>query len=1293
MGSVMQMSNWKIYKTLAIIFLLVSFSACAKLSESQTQTLAFTSYRDIPGVTNDEIAAIEALKEKTPSFVYGMLFSTETFTGENGEIGGFTALFCEWLSQLFGIPFKPAIYDWGSLVEGIKTGKIDFTGEKAANDKWPDIYYITDAIAERPIKTFRLMGSKSIMEIIGSRPLRCCFINGIPAINDVTSRFNGNYEIILVNSYKDSYEALKSGKADACFFESPIEAVFEIYDDIIVEDFFPLVFSSVSLAAKNPALASVITVVQKALHNDSFNYISSLYRKGDQEYRRHKLFTRLSEEEKTYIREHPAVSFAAEHDNYPTSFYNNYENQWQGIVFDILNELEALTGLNFKIANHKTTDWPELLYSLESGKTSMISELLNTEDRIGLFLWPDTKIKTDNYTLISKANYPGINFNDVQHTKIGLIKDTGYASSFRIWFPDHKNTVEYENSESAFKALEHGEVEMIMANISQLLMFTNYHEHTGYKANIIFDYASESTFGFNRNEKILCSIVDKALGMIDTEKISEQWMRRTYDYSAKIVRSQRPWLITAAVLFFCLIVLLFSLFQRKHRLGKRLEKLVHKRTDEISKQHKLVSLVNDAAVLLLETDAGDYLYSIGKGLEMIGRHVKADRLSIWQNSRKDDGRLYYRLVCQWANEGLPELNTGIDFAYQDILPNWEVIFNRGGYVNEIVNNLTEPERSELMKFSIQSVLTFPIFLNYEFWGFISFDNYHSEHVFPETELFILRSWGLLAVGAIQRGEIALDMQNALVESVGLKRELETALEAAEAANRAKSTFLANMSHEIRTPMNAITGMITIGKSASDIVRKDYCFSKIEEASHHLLGVINDILDMSKIEANKFELSPVEFVFEKMLQRVVNVINFRVDEKQQKFTVHIDDDIPHTIIADDQRLAQVITNLIGNAVKFTPEKGSIKLDTRFMGEENGLCTIEISIHDSGIGISEEQQQNLFKAFHQADAHTARRFGGSGLGLVISQNIVEMMGGKIRINSKPGKGSVFSFTIQAKKGDQIKRRLKADGIDRSNLRVLVVDDDAGLLLHFKKIAQQLGVSCDTAESGEEALKLVKQNGDYNLYFVDWRMPNMDGVELTKALRAHTSGSGNPVAIMISAVEWNIIEDKARNAGVDSFLSKPLFPSTIADIIDNCLGVEHKVKEEKREITGLFAGRRVLLAEDVEINREIVHALLNPTNLEIDCAENGIEAVRKFSEAPDKYDLIFMDVQMPEMDGYEATRRIRALDIPRAKDIPIIAMTANVFREDIEKCVEVGMNNHVGKPLNLDEVVEKLSSYLSE
>jgi signal transduction histidine kinase/CheY-like chemotaxis protein len=531
--------------------------------------------------------------------------------------------------------------------------------------------------------------------------------------------------------------------------------------------------------------------------------------------------------------------------------------------------------------------------------------------------------------------------------------------------------------------------------------------------------------------------------------------------------------------------------------------------------------------------------------------------------------------------------------------------------------------------------------------------------------------------------------------------VDTARNKSDKESRHKSAFLANMSHEIRTPMNAIIGMIAIGKSASDVERKDYCFMKIEDASNHLLGVINDILDMSKIEANKFELSPAEFNFEKMLQQVVNVVNFSVDEKKQRFSVHIDRSIPHTLIGDDQRLAQVITNLLGNAIKFTPEKGSVTITARLAKEENGVCTLQIGVSDSGIGISAEQQAKLFQSFEQAESSTTRKYGGTGLGLAISKKIVEMMGGEIWIQSDLGKGATFAFTAQLKRGVEVKKRLLTSDVNLNNVRILTVDDDPDILTYFRDITHELGVMCDTAISGEEALKLVNQKGNYHIYFVDWKMPGMDGIQLARELKAQTlkaytqklQTSENSVVIMISAAEWSAVAEEAKNAGVDKFLSKPLFPSVIAEIINECLSVDKELVEKSlANIAGVFAGRRVLLAEDVDINREIVKTLLEPTHLQIDCAENGAEAVRMFSEAPEKYDMIFMDIQMPEMDGYDAARHIRALKIPKAKTVPIVAMTANVFKEDVERCLEAGMNSHVGKPLDFKEVLEKLNKYLS-
>jgi signal transduction histidine kinase/DNA-binding response OmpR family regulator len=563
-----------------------------------------------------------------------------------------------------------------------------------------------------------------------------------------------------------------------------------------------------------------------------------------------------------------------------------------------------------------------------------------------------------------------------------------------------------------------------------------------------------------------------------------------------------------------------------------------------------------------------------------------------------------------------------------------------------------------------------------FWGVMSLEECRRIRAWTESDRQLVITVNSVITGAANR-----DLR---------EKERDAALRQAERANQAKSVFLANMSHEIRTPMNAIIGMTAIAKSSPEIERKEYCLEKIEDASHHLLGVINDILDMSKIEANKFELSFTDFNFEKMLRKVVNVFTFRIDEKALNFTVRIDKNMPPGLYGDDQRLAQVITNILSNAVKFTPEGGFIRLEAGLEKEKDDICTLLISVADSGIGITDAQKQRLFTSFEQADSGTSRKFGGTGLGLAISKRIVEMMEGSIWVESEPGKGSTFSFRVNIKRGQETPEELPGPGVNRKNLRVLAVDDADDVREFFVEVFRGLGLSLDTAADGEEALALIEKNGNYDMYFVDWKMPGMDGVEFSRRIKEK---GGTPVVIMISAMQLASIETEARAAGVDKFLSKPLFPSAIADCVSQCLGRDNFAAGAGKKPAGTdnFEGFRVMLAEDVEINREIVTSLLEPASLKIIPAENGVQALELFMEAPETYDLIFMDVQMPEMDGYEATRRIRSSGTPNAASIPIIAMTANVFREDIEKCLAAGMNAHVGKPIDIEEMLSALRKFL--
>ncbi|MDL2307366.1 response regulator [Desulfovibrio sp. OttesenSCG-928-C06] len=553
------------------------------------------------------------------------------------------------------------------------------------------------------------------------------------------------------------------------------------------------------------------------------------------------------------------------------------------------------------------------------------------------------------------------------------------------------------------------------------------------------------------------------------------------------------------------------------------------------------------------------------------------------------------------------------------------------------------------------------------------------------------------------GTIAADM----TEQRKLEKELIAARDQAEQSSQAKGEFLSRMSHEMRTPMNAIIGMTSIAKGSPAPEKKEYCLDKIEEASKHLLGVINDILDMSKIEANKFELSYSEFSFEKMIMRVINVVNFRIDEKKQRFSVKTDNRIPHFIISDEQRLAQVIANLLSNAVKFTPEQGSVTLSAKLVKAEDNVCTLRIAVEDTGIGIARDQQRKLFTSFEQADGGIARKFGGTGLGLAISKRIVDMMGGSIWVESEPDKGSAFIFEIPVRKGDSSHDALMAPEIDWPSLRVLAVDDSEAVREFFTSFANSIGLHCDVAEDGFQACEMIRNCGEhpYNIAFVDWKMPGMDGIELAGKIRNELAPE--MVLIMISAVEWTDIEAKARQAGVDKFVPKPLFASTLVNSINECLSLAQYQNKTNGKgaadgqaapdtVAGLFApgvfkNFHILLAEDIAINSEIAITLLEDTGVKIDWAQNGLEAYQMFRDNQSTYDLVLMDIHMPEVDGYEATRRIRNIGSRKAMNVPIVAMTANVFREDIERCLAAGMNDHIGKPIDMDEIITKLGKYL--
>ena len=524
-------------------------------------------------------------------------------------------------------------------------------------------------------------------------------------------------------------------------------------------------------------------------------------------------------------------------------------------------------------------------------------------------------------------------------------------------------------------------------------------------------------------------------------------------------------------------------------------------------------------------------------------------------------------------------------------------------------------------------------------------------------------------------DIDEDMRKSLTQQQALRDALDTA----EQANRAKTAFLSNMSHEIRTPMNAIIGLNNIAMNdptASDKV-KEY-LEKIGASARHLLGIINDILDMSRIESGRMVIKKEEFSFSKNLEQVNNMIGGQCRDKGIHYECRIIGKIDDYYIGDAMKLKQVMLNILGNAVKFTPEGGKVT----FLIEEghrfDDMATLHLTFKDTGIGMSKEYIPHIFEAFSQEDSSSTSKYGSTGLGMPITKSIVELMNGTIEVESEKGAGTTFTVTVTLEESGR-KDTLAADGdLNPHDMSVLVIDDDRIALEHAEVILGQIGISCETAESGWEGIDKVRlrhgRQEEYDLILVDWKMPELDGVETTRQIR-QIVGNDTPI-IILTSFNWDDVADEARAAGVDTFVAKPLFAGSVMDEFREAFRRKNEALAKK---TADLKGRRILLAEDVQVNAEIMMMVLGMREMEVDHAENGQEAVNLFaSHDAGYYSAILMDMRMPIMDGLEATKVIRAMEREDAKSIPIIALTANAFDEDVQRSLQAGLDAHLSKPV---------------
>ena len=606
-------------------------------------------------------------------------------------------------------------------------------------------------------------------------------------------------------------------------------------------------------------------------------------------------------------------------------------------------------------------------------------------------------------------------------------------------------------------------------------------------------------------------------------------------------------------------------------------------------------------------------------------------------------------------------------------------------------NQTDPESSKELFDKITSST-----------GSVSMINSHGQEcILAYTPISATSGWTML--GLVPADDLKVDTENHvlfIVVSVGLlilflsdlfymrylNKRLQIAARKAESANKAKTDFLSTMSHDIRTPMNAIIGLTTLAeKNPGDVESTKESLRKISLASNHLLTLINDILDISKVESGKLKLSPLTFSIVETVENLVNISQPMIKEKNIEFSFHINQFEKEYLYTDQLRLNQIFINILSNAIKYTEPGGRVSVDLREEHSDvTGCIKLIYVVSDNGIGMSPEFMENMYKPFSRQVDSRVNSIQGTGLGLAITKQMVDLIGGTIDCQSEQGKGTTFTVTLDIPVADRQREDMKLEPID-----VLIVDDDETMLQTATDTLTSLGANVEQANNGLEALGMIEHRHlsgrEYTVIIIDWKMPDIDGLETIKRIRSEID-SQIPI-LLISAYDWSDIEDKARSAGANGFVSKPLFRSTLYDKINGLIGKESGSVEPEDDYSDLN-GINILVAEDNDINWEIISAMLAMFGITTERAENGRVCVDMLSKAEEgSYELIFMDVQMPEMNGLDATRTIRKLENPWAASIPIVAMTADAFSENIMECLDAGMNGHIAKPVDIKLVIKEI------